>query len=116
MSASFINTVIAPATPKSSVVMGFFLLSVPMTMRPMRARISARLVESARIAIISLATLISNPDWRIGPSSRSPSPLMIWRSARSFISTTRFQVMLYGSMLSLRSPIFSKYASLQRLS
>ena len=57
--ASFISTVMAPATPRSSAVTGLTALLVPITMRPMRSRMSARSVVRARIAMISLATVIS---------------------------------------------------------
>ncbi len=59
--ASFISTVIAPAALRSSAVTGSRLRFWPMTMRPKRSRMSRRLVVSARIAITSLATLMSKP-------------------------------------------------------
>jgi hypothetical protein len=64
MSASFISTAIAPATLRSSVVIGLPSLSVATTMRPSRSRMSRRSVESAKIAMHSLATVMSKPSSR----------------------------------------------------
>ena len=55
---------------------------------------SARLVVSARIAMISLATAMSKPVTRVTPFSSGPWPMVIWRSMRSLVSSTRRQVML----------------------
>ncbi len=100
ISASLIKTAIDPATPRSSAVMGRPLVSVPMTMRPRRSRRSLMLVARAKIAMISLATVMSNPVWRGAPFFGPPSPAMICRRATSDTSTTRFQRMEKGSMLS----------------
>ena len=43
-----------------------------MTMRPRRSRMSARLVVTARIAMISLATAMSKPVARVLPFSCGP--------------------------------------------
>ena len=59
MMASFISTVAAPATPRSSTVTASPALLVPITQRPMRSRRSSRLVVKARIAMISEATEMS---------------------------------------------------------
>ena len=58
--ASFIKTVNAPATPRSSEVIGFPSKSEPMTICPRRFLISSKLVVKAKIAMISLATAMSN--------------------------------------------------------
>ncbi len=50
-----------------------------------------------RIAITSLAAVMSKPLSRGMPSERPPSPMMMSRSARSFMSITRFQVTRRGS-------------------
>ena len=62
-------------------------------MRPSRARMSCSDVASAKIAITSLAAVMSNPVCRGTPSNRPPSPTTMLRSARSLTSSTRFQVM-----------------------
>ena len=98
--ASFMSTVSAPATPRSSAVTGSPRVFVPNTMRPSRSRISARLVVSARMAMISLATVMSKPVSRTKPFSSGPRPTLIWRNMRSFTSITRFQVREAGSMSS----------------
>jgi hypothetical protein len=49
----------------------------------------------------SEATAMSNPDSRGDPFSRPPSPITIFRSARSLTSTTRGQVIVCGSMPSV---------------
>lgn len=49
---SFIKTVAAPPTPKSSQVKGCPFLSRATTMRPILSRMSVREVAKARIAII----------------------------------------------------------------
>ena len=88
------SAVMAPAAPRSSAVTGLPLLSVPMTIRPRRFRRSLRLVARARMAMTSLATVMSNPLWRGRPSVLLPRPTMTFLRARSLTSTTRFQVML----------------------
>jgi hypothetical protein len=50
---TFISTVSAPPTPRSSAVTGSPARLLPMTMRPSRSRMSRRLVVTARIAMIS---------------------------------------------------------------
>ena len=59
--ASFMRTARAPDTPRSSAVMGSPCLLGATTMAPSLSRMSARLVESAKTAIHSLATEMSNP-------------------------------------------------------
>jgi hypothetical protein len=112
MMASFIRTASAPPTPRSSAVTGSPFLSKPMTIRPRRSRMSFRLVVSARIAIISLATykyldcqqnsrrypelmlvmiltVISKPVVRDFPFSVSFIPTTTLRKKRSHVSSTR---------------------------
>ncbi len=110
MSASLSSTVTAPATPSSSRVTGFPCRFSANTTRPTRSRMSLRLVARARIAINSLATVISTPVARgkmgLGEPSRSVAslkPTLIERRLRSHTSTTRFQVILSGSISSRRS-------------
>ena len=50
-----------------------------------------------RIAITSLAAVMSKPLSRGMPSERPPNPMMMSRSARSFMSMTRFHVTCRGS-------------------
>ncbi len=60
--ASFMSTVSAPATPRSSAVTGSPALEEATTILPSRSRMSARSVVRARMAMISLATVMSNLD------------------------------------------------------
>mmetsp|Transcript_165 Transcript_165/g.340 ORF Transcript_165/g.340 Transcript_165/m.340 type:complete len:223 (+) Transcript_165:922-1590(+) len=98
MMASFISTVSAPPMPKSSAVTGSPALLDPTTMRPRRSRISAMEVVRARMAMISLATVMSNCVLRVWPFSREPSPTVIERRNRSLVSITRFHVSVLESM------------------
>jgi hypothetical protein len=67
-------------------------------MRPNRSRISDSVRLSAKIAMTSLAAVMSKPVCRGIPSIRLPSPTMTLRSARSLTSSTRRQVMSCGSI------------------
>ena len=58
--ASLMRTVKAPATPRSSAVTGSPWVLEAITILPSLSRMSARLVVRARIAMISLATVMSN--------------------------------------------------------
>ena len=123
MIASRSNTVTAPAMPRASRFTGSPFLSRPTTALPTRSRISARLVVSAKMAINSLATVISNPVERgktgLGEPSLSLSslnPTLIWRSVRSQTSTTRFQVIVSGSISIRVTPRLSNASSDCRLS
>ena len=58
-----------PGDAQISAVTGSPLWLEPITMRPKRALMSARLVVSARIAMISLATVMSKPVTRVAPFS-----------------------------------------------
>ena len=59
--------------------------------------IPARLSESARMAMISDAAVITNPVSRAGPLSRPPRPVAMRRSARSFMSMQRGQMISFES-------------------
>ena len=96
--ASRIRTASAPAAPMSSAVTGSPSPVAPTTMAPMRRRMSARSVVRARIAMISLATVMSNPVVRVNPNSSGPCPTVISRSTRSLVSITRRHVMVSGSI------------------
>ncbi len=67
-------------------------------MRPNRSRISWSERASAKIAMTSLAAVMSNPVCRGIPSILLPRPTITLRSARSLTSSTRRQVMSCGSI------------------
>mmetsp|Transcript_3448 Transcript_3448/g.5023 ORF Transcript_3448/g.5023 Transcript_3448/m.5023 type:complete len:387 (+) Transcript_3448:543-1703(+) len=98
MSASFMSTVRAPPTPRSSAVTGAPARLMATTMRPSRSRMSRRLVVRARMAMISEATVMSKPVSRLRPFSVGACPTVTPRTCRSQVSITRFQVMVVGSM------------------
>ena len=93
--ASLSNIAIAPEALRSRARTGaLFLPAVdPTMMRPSRSSRSARLVESATIAMISLAGMMTQCSSRTTPSVAPPSPITAFRSARSFMSMVRGQVM-----------------------
>ena len=49
------------------------------------------------MAMTSEATVMSKPDWRGCPLATPPRPTMTSRSARSFMSMTRFHTMRFRS-------------------
>ena len=98
--ASRKSAAMEPATFRSSVVTGFPSTVSATTIRPSRARRSARSEASASTAITSLATVMTVSDSRTTPLSRPPRPMIVLRTARSLMSTTRGQVMLRRSMFS----------------
>ncbi len=101
MTVSFMSTASAPLTPRSSAVTASpEERLVPTTRRPRRSRMSARPVQSASTAMISLATEMSKPVWRVWPSSAGPCPMVTRRRWRSHVSSTRCHVTLAGSMSS----------------
>ncbi len=104
---SFISTVSAPPTPRSSAVTGSPARLLPITIRPSRSRMSPNEVARASTAMISLATAMSNPVTRSAPFSSGPCPIVICRSIRSLVSTTLRHVMLSGSMSSRAKRLFS---------
>ena len=66
---------------------------VPMMMRASRSSRSCGSVARQRIAMISLAGVITNRSSRVGPLAVPPRPTTICRSARSFMSMVRGQLM-----------------------
>ena len=69
-------------------------------MRLRRSFRSARSVARQKIAMTSLATVMSKPSSRGVPFTLPPRPSTIKRSWRSFMSMQRFQAMRRGSMFS----------------
>ncbi len=69
-------------------------------MLPRRSSRSDAEVASATIAMISEAGMITKRSSRTTPSLGPPRPMITLRSARSFMSIVRGQVMRRGSMLS----------------
>ena len=67
-------------------------------MLPIRFFRSEKLSARHSIAIISEAGVMLKPSSRGTPWVAPPKPTTIWRSARSFISITRFQTTVRGSM------------------
>ena len=123
ISASFIRTVTAPATPSCSTLTGSPFLLRPTIILPNRSRMSSNEVVNARIAMISEATLISKPVARGNTGLGEPSfslsslkPTRISRRARSHTSTTRRQVMVFGSMSRRFRPRLASCSSVWRLS
>jgi hypothetical protein len=96
--ASLSSAAMAPATLTSSAVTGRPSVVVAMTIRPRRARRSARSDARARTAITSDATVICHSVSRGTPFSRPPSPITTRRIARSLMSTTRGQRTARGSI------------------
>mmetsp|Transcript_27402 Transcript_27402/g.71922 ORF Transcript_27402/g.71922 Transcript_27402/m.71922 type:complete len:343 (+) Transcript_27402:644-1672(+) len=90
----------APVMPRSSVVTGLPSVSAAKTILPRRSLKSCGSVASARIAMISDATAISNCVSRVRPFSAGPCPTVILRRKRSLVSKTRHHVMVDSSMLS----------------
>mmetsp|Transcript_23609 Transcript_23609/g.50528 ORF Transcript_23609/g.50528 Transcript_23609/m.50528 type:complete len:304 (-) Transcript_23609:562-1473(-) len=107
-SASFINTVSAPPHPRSSAVIGSPAFEYPTTMLPNFSRRSGRSFARARTAIISEATVMSNPVsrecWTRGVSpltvprgwivSLRPFPMVTSLKWRSHVSSTLCHVMV----------------------
>ena len=87
--ASFSSTVMEPEAFSWAAVTNSRLLVWPTTMRPSRRSRSARSLDRQKIAITSLATVMSNPSWRGKPLATPPSEPTIERSERSFMSMTR---------------------------
>jgi hypothetical protein len=91
LTASLSSAAIAPTTPVSEANTGEPSVRKPTTMRASRCLRSGMPEERQRIAITSLAAVMSKPVSRGTPSLRPPSPITTSRSARSFMSSTRFQ-------------------------
>mmetsp|Transcript_41965 Transcript_41965/g.99518 ORF Transcript_41965/g.99518 Transcript_41965/m.99518 type:complete len:215 (+) Transcript_41965:1225-1869(+) len=100
MMVSFISTISAPPTPRSSAVIGSPFLLLATTILPRRSRMSSTDVASARTAMISEATEMSNPVSRTCPRSVGAHPTCTSLRKRSLMSMTRRQVMVSGSMSS----------------
>jgi len=109
LTASFMRTVIAPATPKSSAVTGILgsFLDDATTMRPNLSRMSLKLVVRASTAMISLATVMSNCVSLVWPFSVGDCPTVIFRRNLSLVSITLFHVIVSGSMSSLTNASLS---------
>ena len=86
--ASFNNTVMAPATPKSFTVKGWSSYVKPNRIFSIRRRRSLTSLERQRIAIISEAGVISKPDSWVIPFDLGPRPTTMLRNERSFTSST----------------------------
>ena len=96
--ASLRIAAIEPVTPISFASTGRPSSAKPTTMRSIRARRSARDVARQRIAITSLAAVMSKPLSRgTPPCLRPPRPMTIFRRARSFMSSARFHRTVRGS-------------------
>ena len=96
--ASLSSSVMAPDALSSAAVTGFRSRVSPTMIRPSRASRSVRSVASARIAMISLPGTMTNRSSRTGPALMPPRLMTIERSARSFMSMVRGQVIRRGSM------------------
>ncbi len=87
----------APEALRSAAVTGFRSRVRPTMIRPIRASRSERSVARARIAMISLPGTITNRSSRTGPALMPPRLMTMERSARSFMSMVRGQVIRLGS-------------------
>ena len=94
---------------------GFPHTSCATTIAPSLRSMSSMLVVIANTAMISLATVMSNPVSRVNPFSVSDCPIVIFLKNRSFMSTTRRHEMRSRSMSSranfARSSVVSASAS-----
>ena len=95
--ASLSKTAIAPTTFKSRAKTAFPSRVLPTNIFPKRNFKSCKFLERHKIAITSEAGVILKPSSRIVPLAFAPTPIMIWRNERSFISITRFQAIDFGS-------------------
>ena len=91
--ASFKSRVMAPCACKSLARTGRLSRVNPTMMRASRCSRSSIPVASAMIAMISEAGVMTNRSSRVGPAFRPPSPTMMLRRARSFMSIVRGHVM-----------------------
>ncbi len=99
--ASLSSAAIEPAADKSLAVTAFLSRVCPIWIWPSRRCRSARSEARQKIAMTSEATVMSNPASRGKPLAAPPNEVTISRSARSFMSTARRQVMRRVSMSSL---------------
>ena len=81
--------------------MGFLSKVYPTKILPSLSLKSSKSFAIQRIAITSDAGVILKPSSRAIPLFDPPKPITICRRLRSFISITRFQVMVLGSMFRL---------------
>mmetsp|Transcript_15270 Transcript_15270/g.50138 ORF Transcript_15270/g.50138 Transcript_15270/m.50138 type:complete len:387 (+) Transcript_15270:537-1697(+) len=113
--ASRIRAVSAPVIPKSSAVTGAPSKSGATTIDPSRRSMSFMPVVIARTAMISDATVMSNPVSLEWPFSVGFCPIVILRRNRSFMSTTRRHEIFSRSMFSrtnlLRSSLVNNSGS-----
>ncbi len=91
--ASFKSRVIAPCAFRSRARTGRRSGVRPTMMRARRSSKSARPVASARMAMTSEPGMMTKRSSRVGPAFTPPSPTITLRSARSFMSMVRGQVM-----------------------
>ena len=96
-SASRSSAAMAPSAFRSRAVTGTPSRVVPTMIRPSRAWRSSRSVARQKIAMTSEATVMSKPSSRGKPLATPPSELTVLRSARSFMSMPRRQVMRRSS-------------------
>ena len=83
----------APCALRSLARTGRLSWVSPTMMRASRCSRSSRPEASAMIAMISEPGMMTNRSSRVGPAFRPPSPTMMLRRARSFMSMVRGQVM-----------------------
>lgn len=100
MIASFIKTVNAPPTPKSSAVTASPFLFKATTISPNQFLMSFKSFDKASTIMISLATEISKPVDLSNPLSSLPFPTVIPQSIQSLTSMTLFQLIVEGSISS----------------
>src|SRR3989449_863487 len=91
--ASLSSSVMAPWAFRSLARTGFLSGVSPTMMRARRCSRSSMPVASALMAMISEPGMITNRSSRAGPAFKPPSPTMMLRRARSFMSMVRGQVM-----------------------
>ena len=95
--ASFNNVAIAPTTFKSRAKIAFPSKVFPTNIFPNRNFKSAKSFAKHKIAITSDAGVILKPSSRMVPFALAPTPMIIWRNERSFISITLFHAIDFGS-------------------
>ena len=86
---------------KSRAKMGSFLYVKPINISPNRCFKLSKSVAMQRIAITSEAGVILKPSCLGTPFAVPPKPMVISLKALSFISITRFQRMVRGSIFKL---------------
>ncbi len=93
--ASVSRAIMGPTAPRSAARTGSPVRVLPMTMAERRRRRSSRLSASERMAMISLAAVMTKPEGRLLSSrcflSGATTPVTTWRRARSFMSRVRGQ-------------------------